>query len=48
MNSPRIDVIRKAAQMRVMRLYAYHQSVDVGVIAVRRACLAAWPAEAGG
>ena len=48
MNSPRIDVIGKAAQMRATRLYAYHQSVDVGVIAVRRARLAAWPAEAGG
>ena len=46
MNSPRIDVIRKAAQMRAMRLYAYHQSVDVGVIAVRPAWVATWPAEA--
>ena len=48
MNSPRIDVVRKAAQMRATRLYAYDQSVDVGVIAVRPACLTAWPAEAGG
>lgn len=48
MNSPRIDVIGKAAQMHATRLYAYDQSVDVGVIAVRRAHLAAWPAEAGG
>jgi len=48
MNSPRIDAIRKAAQMRATRLYAYHQSVDVGLIAVRHACLTAWPAEAGG
>jgi hypothetical protein len=48
MNSPRIDVGQQAAQMRARRLYAYHQSVDVGVIAVRRACLAVWPAEAGG
>ena len=48
MNSLRIDVVRKAAQMRATRLYAYHQSVDVGVIAVRPAILAAWTAEAGG
>ena len=47
MNSPQIDAGHRTALLRGGLRYAYHQSVDVGVIAVRRADEAAC-AEAGG
>jgi hypothetical protein len=48
MNSPQIDAGHEAAQMRAGGLSAYHQSVNVGVIAGMHARVPARPAEAGG
>jgi hypothetical protein len=48
MNSPQIAVSQAAGQMRVRQSYAYHESVDLGVIAVRQGGWAACVAEADG
>jgi|HubBroStandDraft_1064217.scaffolds.fasta_scaffold15375_5 hypothetical protein len=48
MNSPQIAPSPGAGQMRSGQRSAYHQSVDVGVIAVRPADEAACAAEADG